>query len=219
MPRNLQRHFLNDMKILIASKNKGKIAELQRLLSAHITGESIELVSLDDVGFVGDIEENGSTFAENAMIKANAAASFSGLISVADDSGLEVNTLGGEPGIYSARYAGEEHDDSSNNEKLLSRLADKNDRSAAFVCCMACVFPKDFAEYGKDFTVFGKCEGEIIREYRGEGGFGYDPLFLVSAFGKTFAEMSADEKNAVSHRGKAVEILGRELCARIKNKK
>jgi XTP/dITP diphosphohydrolase len=152
------------------------------------------------------------------MIKANAAAAFSGLISVADDSGLEVNALGGEPGIYSARYAGEEHDDSANNEKLLSRLADKNDRSAAFVCCMACVFPKEFSEYGDDFTVFGKCEGEIIREYRGEGGFGYDPLFLVSAFGKTFAEMSADEKNAVSHRGKAVELLGRELCTRIKNK-
>ena len=210
---------MNDMKILIASKNKGKISELQKLLSGHISGEPIELLSLDDVGFVGDIEEDGTTFAQNAMIKAKAAAAFSGLISVADDSGLEVNALGGEPGIYSARYAGEQHDDAANNEKLLSRLADKNDRSAAFVCCMACVFPKDFAEYGDDFTVFGRCGGEIIDEYRGQGGFGYDPLFLVPEFGKTFAEMSAEEKNAVSHRGKAVELLGQELSARIKNKK
>ena len=203
------------MKILIASRNKGKISELQELLRAHLSGIDVELLSLDDVGFVGDIEENGSTFAENAMIKAKAAACFSGLVSVADDSGLEVYSLGGEPGIYSARYAGEQHDDEANNRKLLAKLADKNDRTGAFVCCMACVFPENESE---NFTVFGRCAGEIIHEYRGEGGFGYDPLFYVPELGKTFAEMSAQEKNAISHRGRAVELLGKELFARIKNK-
>ena len=193
------------MKIVLASRNKKKIAELQTLLSQYI--ENVEILSLDDVGIFGEIEENGETYRENALIKARVAAS-SGYIGLGDDSGLSVNALDGAPGIYSARYAGEHGDDRANNEKLLSELADKTDRSAKFVCTIGCVFP-DAPEKGHIFR--GETEGVIIDEYRGAGGFGYDPLFLYEPMGRTFAELSSEEKNAISHRGKAIELFAEFL--------
>ena len=193
------------MKIVLASRNKKKIAELQTLLGEYIEG--IEILSLDDVGIYGEIEENGSSFSENALIKARTAAT-SGYIGVGDDSGLEVTALGGAPGLYSARYAGEHGDDEANNKLLLKNLANKLDRSAAFVCVIACVFPED-VDNGYFFR--GETEGVIIDEYRGKGGFGYDPLFLYEPFGKTFAELTPEEKNSVSHRGKAIELFAKNF--------
>ena len=192
------------MKVVLASRNKHKIGELQALLSKHIP--EIEVLSLDDVGFEGDIVEDGRTFEDNAYIKARAAAS-TGYIGIGDDSGLSVRALGGEPGIYSARYAGEHGDDVANNALLLSRLSDKSDRYGEFVCTIACVFP----DGREDICVEGRTGGIIIDEYRGNGGFGYDPLFYYPPMGKTFAEMSAEEKNSISHRGKAIELLAKEL--------
>ncbi len=194
------------MKIVLASRNKKKKAELLTLLSEYI--EDIEVLSLDDVGIYDEIEEDGTTFQENAMIKAKAAAE-SGYIGVGDDSGLEVYALGGEPGVYSARYAGGHGDDDANNELLLSRMAGIEDRRARFVCAIACVFPNG----AEPIEVTGYVDGEILTEYRGDGGFGYDPLFYCPQYGKTTAELSADEKNAISHRGSAI----RALCEKLKN--
>lgn len=191
------------MKIVLASRNKHKIIEWQNTLSKFIDG--VEILSLDEVGVFGEIEENGNTFKENAKIKAEAAAK-SGYISVGEDSGLAVNALGGAPGVYSARYAGEHGDDNANNAKLLRELADKTDRSAKFVCTIACVDEKGETEY-----FVGETEGVIIDERRGDGGFGYDPLFLYEPMGKTFSEMSGEEKNSISHRGKAIELFAEYL--------
>ncbi len=193
------------MKIVLASKNKHKIGELQALLRQYIP--EIEILSLDDIGFKGEIEENGETFAENALIKARAAAA-SGYIGVGDDSGLTVRALGGAPGIYSARYAGEHGNDRANNERLLRELADKNDRYAEFVCTIACVPPDDL---DNGYLFRGTVEGRIVDEYRGDGGFGYDPIFYYEPKGKTLAQMSADEKNSISHRGKAIEAFAKKL--------
>ena len=165
------------------------------------------MLSLDDVGFEGDIVEDGESFEENALIKAKAAAS-TGYIGLGDDSGLSVRALGGEPGIYSARYAGEHGNDEANNRLLLERLSDKNDRHAEFVCVLACVFP-DNEE--RNIVCRGATEGIIIDEYRGDGGFGYDPLFLYEPFGKTYAQMSGEEKNSISHRGRAIMLLAEKL--------
>ena len=189
------------MKIVLASHNKKKIKELREILSAYIP--DVEILSLDDVGMTDEIEENGTTFAENAFVKAHAAAK-SGYIGVGDDSGLEVYALDRAPGIYSARYAGGHGDDAANNRLLLANLADQQDRSGAFVCCIACVFP-EAPDQGYFFE--GRTEGEILHEYRGEGGFGYDPLFYYPEMGKTFAQMTAEEKNSISHRGKAMQLL------------
>ena len=197
-----------NMKIVLASRNKKKKAELQTLLSQYIEG--IEILSLDDVGIYGEIEEDGVTFEENALIKAKAAAE-SGYIGVGDDSGLEVDALGGAPGVYSARYAGEHGDDEANNDLLLKNLEDKDDRSARFVCCIACVFPE---KYGYEpIVVRGYVEGEILKERHGDGGFGYDPLFYFPEFNKTLAEVTAEEKNKVSHRGNAIAAFAEKLKA------
>lgn len=193
------------MKIVLASRNKHKIGELETLLAKHIP--EIEVCSLDDIGFEGDVEENGETFEENAFAKAHAVAKL-GYIGVGDDSGLCVDALGGAPGVYSARYAGEHGDTAANNELLLKNLADKSDRSARFVCVIACVFPED-ADRG--YFVRGEVEGRMIDEYRGEGGFGYDPLFYYEPFGKTLAQMSAEEKNSISHRGRAIGLFAEKL--------
>ena len=194
------------MKIVLASRNKKKIGELRSILAQYIDG--LEILSLDDVGILGEIEEDGDTFRENALIKARVAAG-SGYIGVGDDSGLCVDALGGAPGVYSARYAGEHGDDEANNELLLSNLADKSDRAARFVCCIACVFPEN---YGYDpIVVQGTVEGEIIKERRGNGGFGYDPLFYVRSLGKTLAEATPEQKNGISHRGNAINELAKEL--------
>ena len=205
------------MKILIASRNKGKIKELHMLLKQYITDTELELLSLDDVGFAGEIEETGTTFEENALIKARAGAEFSGLITVADDSGLCVKALNDAPGVYSARWSGA--GDDANNEKLLSELKGVADRTAAYICCMTCVFPDGAILEGEPIVAMGAVVGEILCDYRGEGGFGYDPLFWYDEFGKTFAELSPEEKNAISHRGKAVAKLGTALQERIAAKK
>ena len=191
------------MKIVLASRNKHKIAELQALLGQHIP--EIEILSLDDVGFSEEIVEDGKDFFENAHIKARAAAS-TGYIGLGDDSGLAVRALDGAPGIYSARYAGEHGDDAANNALVLKNLEGVTDRSARFVCALACVFPT-----GEELCVLGTADGEMLSEYRGHGGFGYDPLFYFPPLGKTFGELSAEEKNKHSHRSNAIEKLAAAL--------
>lgn len=191
------------MELVLASRNRHKISEIGALLR-EILPEA-KVLSLDDVEIYGEIEENGATIEENALIKARVAAS-SGKIGIGDDTGLFVKALGGAPGLYSARYAGEHGDDAANNEKLLRELSDKADRSAYFACAIACVLPD-----GREFTVLGRADGEILESASGEGGFGYDPYFYYPPLDKTFADLSEDEKNAVSHRGEAVRALGEML--------
>lgn len=198
------------MKIVLASSNQKKIAELRAILSGMLEGENIEVITLKEAGIDTEIEENGSSFDENALIKANVAAS-TGMIGVADDSGLVVNALGGAPGIYSARYSGEHGNDKANNAKLLRELADKNDRSAYFACSIACAFP----DGSEPIVVQGKIDGEILHAERGEGGFGYDPLFWVESHGKTMAEMTPTEKNAISHRANALQKFSEEFKKRM----
>lgn len=195
------------MKIVVATKNAHKVKELSEMLSI----DGIELVTLSDMGFTGEIEENGSTFAENALIKARAARDLYQLPALADDSGLCVDALNGEPGIYSARYAsedGENASDKANVEKLLDKLKGipSGERTARFLCAIALVLPD-----GTEKTVTGACEGVITSEVRGNGGFGYDPVFYYVPYCKTFGEAAEEEKNAVSHRANAVRLIKKEL--------
>ena len=194
------------MKILLASHNKGKIAELQALLNGFAL--NAEVVSMSDIGFNDDIIEDGNTFEENALIKARVGALL-GYITVADDSGLMVDALDGAPGVYSARFAGEECDNEKNNQKLLAELSGlaSEKRTAKFVSVVACVFPD-----GKENIIArGECPGVILTEYKGSGGFGYDPLFYYPPMDKTYAEMTADEKNSISHRGMAMRKFAEEF--------
>ena len=191
------------MKILIATHNKHKLSEMARILEPM----GYEVVTDTDLGFVlTEAEENGSTFLENARIKADSGCKESGIPCIADDSGLCVDALGGEPGVFSARYSGEHGDDKANNEKLLFNLKDVPDekRTARFMCSICVSFPD-----GSEITAEGACEGKIGYEYRGNNGFGYDPLFMVGD--KSFAELSAEEKDAVSHRGNALKKLEKLL--------
>ncbi len=194
------------MRIVLASNNQKKKSELLTLLSQYI--KDIEVLSLSEVGIFDDIVEDGDTFEENALIKAKAAASL-GYIGVGDDSGLEVDALGGAPGVYSARYSGEHGNDEANNALLLKNLQGKEDRSARFVCCIACVFPEKYDL--EPIVVKGYIEGEIIDESRGNGGFGYDPYFFYPPLNKTLAELTPEEKNSVSHRGNAIRKLAEKL--------
>lgn len=194
------------MKIVFASGNRHKIEEFGAILKKYIP--DIELVSMKDVGIFDDIVEDGDTFEENAMIKAKAVAKY-GYIGVADDSGLTVDALGGAPGIYSARYAGEHGNDKKNNLKLLADMQGIENRNGAFVCTIACAFPENLPS--KDFCVRGECQGVILNEERGEGGFGYDPLFFVEKCNKTYAELSADEKNQISHRAVATKLFAEKF--------
>lgn len=189
------------MKIVLASRNAHKIAELRELL-ARLTGRDFELLSLDDIGYTGEIVEDGSTFEENARIKASVPASM-GYIGIADDSGLSVDALGGAPGIHSARYAGEPCDNEKNNQKLLEALSGlpENERGAKFVSVIVAAAPN-----GNAITVRAECPGIILDSPRGNGGFGYDPLFYYPPLGKTFAELG-EEKNAVSHRARAMKAF------------
>lgn len=197
----------NKMTIVFASGNKHKIEEFAAILKRYIP--SIEILSMKDVGIFDDIVEDGTTFEENAMIKARTVAKY-GYIGVADDSGLAVDALLGAPGIYSARYAGEHGNDKANNLKLLAEMADKRERGGAFVCAIACAFPENM-DYS-DFCVRGECKGSLLYEERGNGGFGYDPLFYVEEYKKSFGELSSDEKNQISHRAVATELFVKKLC-------
>jgi len=198
-----------DMKIIVASNNKHKIAELDSFLKKYCP--DAELLSLADIGFTGEIVEDGETFEENAMIKARAVW-HEGCITVADDSGLSVDALGGAPGIYSARYAGDKCDYKKNNEKLLRELSGLfgEQRRAKFVSVIACILPD-----GREILSRGECPGEILTEYRGDNGFGYDPLFYYAPLGKSFAEMSADEKNSVSHRARSMAAFAEKFSKEV----
>lgn len=184
-------------KFVLASRNKKKIQELRVLLTEQL-GSNVEVLSLDDIGYYDDIIETGETFEENAITKASVPAKL-GYIGIADDSGLCVSALNEAPGVYSARYSG--GDDEDNNDLLLKELENKTDRSAKYVCVMACVFPN----HQNDFTVRGECHGEILKERHGTAGFGYDPLFYYQPFDKTFAEIDLAKKNEVSHRSIAIK--------------
>ena len=200
------------MKILLATRNKNKAREVAAILSEYRDrlGE-IELLTLDDVGITEDVVENGSTFEENALLKARAGAK-SGYITLADDSGIEVDALNGAPGIYSARFAGGHGDDKANNELLLKKLegVPREKRTARYAVAIACVLPN-----GEKFTVRGTTEGLILNAYDGEGGFGYDPLFWSTDLQKSFGRATPEEKNGVSHRGRAVRLAANELIRRL----
>lgn len=183
-------------KVILATNNKGKIRELSSLIS----GESWEFTTPAAEGIELDVEETGRTFEENAVLKAKSYAKASNLPTVADDSGLEVDALNGDPGVFSARYAGPDISDEKRNEFLLSNLTNVpwEKRTARFRCVIAIAFPEDRLILCK-----GECSGIIAFEPKGENGFGYDPIFYLSEFDKTMAEISLDEKNKISHRAKA----------------
>lgn len=199
------------MKIVLASRNRHKIAELETMLREYLP--EVELLSLDEVGITEEIEENGSTFEENALIKAKAAAK-SGYIGIGDDSGLTVEALGGAPGIYSARYAGGHGNDEANRKLLLHNLAGVTDRRAAFVCAIACVFP----DGGEPIVVTGRCDGKILYREEGNGGFGYDSLFCYEEYDHSFAAVTQEQKDAVSHRARAIRKFAEVFASRIGNK-
>ncbi|MDE0291251.1 MAG: XTP/dITP diphosphatase [Candidatus Dadabacteria bacterium] len=184
--------------IVIATRNKGKLGEFRSILADGYD----EILSLADFDEVPDIKETGLSFRENAFIKAKTTSDFLGMDAIGDDSGLVVDALGGAPGIYSARYAGEGSSDNENNEKLLYALKGEKNRNARFVCCIALVLAGGTQEFFE-----GECHGEIIQEKRGQSGFGYDPVFYVSQYGKTMAELGPDIKNRISHRAIASEKL------------
>jgi XTP/dITP diphosphohydrolase len=182
-------------RLLIATRNPGKLAELRRLVGRRLR---LELVAMP--AGAPEVEETGSTFVENARLKAGTIAAWSGEWTLADDSGLEVDALGGAPGVHSSRYAGADASDAERIAKLLEALRDvpRERRTARFRCVIAFAAPD-----GRTWTVEGACEGVIVSEPRGENGFGYDPVFLLPELGRTMAELTAEEKNRVSHRGRA----------------
>ncbi|MCH5276016.1 MAG: XTP/dITP diphosphatase [Lachnospiraceae bacterium] len=193
-------------RIVFATGNAGKLREIKEILGDM----ELEIISMKDAGIQADIEENGSTYEENALIKARAVAACAEKddIVMADDSGLEIDYLNCEPGIYSARYLGEDTSYQIKNQNLIERLAGVPDekRTARFVCAIAAVLPD-----GRELTSRGIIEGRIGYEEKGNGGFGYDPIFQVPELGKSTAELSEDEKNAVSHRGRALRAMKEEL--------
>lgn len=188
------------MKWVVATDNKGKIAEFRAIFH----GDGIELITKSEAGFYDEIEENGSTFEENALIKARAGAGATGLPTISDDSGLTVDALGGKPGICSARYAEPGH----RKERVLREISEVPDgeRGAAFYCAIACVIPGVI-----EFTVSGECRGYLTRECHGTNGFGYDPIFYIPEYGKTFGELPPEVKNKISHRAIALAKLREKL--------
>lgn len=200
--------------IIFATGNQGKMREIRQILAGmKIHGEDVEIISMKEAGIETDIVEDGKTFVENAVIKARAVARMApDAIVLSDDSGLEIDYLNGEPGIYSARYLGEDTSYSVKNADLLKRLEGVPDeeRTARFVCAIAAVFPD-----GSILTARETVEGRIDYEAKGENGFGYDPIFLVPEFGRTTAELSEDEKNKISHRGKALRAIRASMEAEL----
>lgn len=192
------------MRIIFATGNEGKMREIRMILSDL----GLEILSMKEAGVFAEVEENGETFEENAVIKAKAIAALCDDIVLADDSGLEIDALNKEPGVYSARYMGEDTSYHIKNANLIERLTGvpEEERSARFVCAIAAVLPD-----GRTFTTYGTIEGRIGHEERGENGFGYDPIFMLPEYGKSTAELSPELKNELSHRGKALRLLKEKL--------
>ena len=188
--------------LVLATRNRGKTREIRRLLKDF----PVEIRDLEDFGPIPPVEEDGMNFDENAYKKASFTAKVLGLPALADDSGLEVDALGGDPGVHSARYAGPGASDEENNARLLREMEDKTNRAAAFICVISIAVPSGLA-----LTYEARCEGLIAEDPAGKGGFGYDPVFYYPPLNRTFAQLSAEEKNRVSHRGKALAELKEEF--------
>ena len=195
------------MKFVLATNNPKKLKEMAEILGAL----GVEVVSPKELGIHIEVEETGTTFAENAMLKAKAICEAANLPAIADDSGLCVDALNGGPGVYSARYGGEGLDDVQRYQLLLANMRGQTTRAAYFACSIACAFPD-----GKELTVEGKCHGTIAFAPMGEGGFGYDPVFFVPEKAKTFGQLTAEEKSEISHRGKALAIFAEKLATYLK---
>jgi XTP/dITP diphosphohydrolase len=196
-------------QLLLATRNRGKLAELQRILDRALGGHQIELVGLDDVPAYRELPETGLSFAENALLKAREGVRRTGLPTVADDSGLAVDAMNGMPGVFSARWAGRHGDDQANVRLLLDQLDDVPDehRQAAFICVAALVLPG-----GTEHLVEERQVGTLVRQPSGSGGFGYDPIFVGEGQTHTNAELSPEEKDAISHRGKAFRALAKVIA-------
>ena len=201
-------------KLLLATANPKKLVELQRILDQSLGRSRVTLVGLGDFEGYPDVPETGLTFGENALIKAREGAKRTGLPTVADDSGLAVDALSGMPGVFSARWSGRHGDDAANLDLVLAQISDVGDeqRGGAFVCAAALVLPN-----GREHLVEGKQRGTILRARRGEGGFGYDPVFLGAGQTQTNAELSPAEKDAISHRGKAFRELAKVAAKELPN--
>ena len=191
------------MKVVLASKNRHKLVEMRDILSA----QGVEVVLESDVGIDVDVEETGTTFEENSLLKAKAVMEASGLPAIADDSGLAVDALGGAPGVYSARYGGEELDDAGRYRLLLENMRGQLDRRCKFVSVITLCMPN-----GDVISARGECPGTLAYAPQGENGFGYDPVFFVPGKKKTFAQLTAEEKNAISHRGNALKLFQQKLA-------
>ena len=196
------------MRYLLATRNAKKLQELRRILDEALGDGVVELVGLADVPEYAEAPETGLTFEENALLKAREAAQHTGLPSVADDSGIAVDALNGMPGVFSARWSGKHGDDLANLRLLLAQVGDVPDQhlGAAFVCAAAIVWPD-----GREHVAHGEMRGRLVREPRGDGGFGYDPIFVADGHDRTNAELTAAEKDAISHRGKAFRALATHL--------
>lgn len=199
-------------RVLLATRNAKKLAELQRILDASLGEHAIDLVGLDDVEAYREVPETGLTFRDNALLKAKEGALRTGLPTVADDSGLAVDALAGMPGVFSARWSGRHGDDKANLDLLLAQISDVPDegRGAAFVCVAALALPD-----GRVFTVDGRMPGRLTREPVGIGGFGYDPIFVATGQTRTNAELDPAEKDAISHRGEAFRALARIIATEL----
>ena len=194
------------MKLLIATHNAHKLQEIRAIL----TLPDLEIIGMDSFPEVAEVVEDGETFEANAIKKATEVANATGLLTMADDSGLEVDALNGDPGIYSARYAGEPFDDAANNRKLLAELDGVTNRASRFRCVIAIVEPN-----GDPQTVDGRCEGKIGFELEGKNGFGYDPLFTPDGYDKTFAQLGESIKNSISHRAVALNAIKKQLIGMV----
>lgn len=192
------------MKFVLASKNEKKLEEMRSILSEL----GVEVLSEAQAGVDVTVEETGTTFEENALLKAGAVMKASGLPAIADDSGLCVDALGGAPGVYSARYGGEDMDDAARCRLVLENIRGQLSRACGFVCAVCCAFPN-----GETLTAKGECRGTLAYAPQGENGFGYDPVFFLPEKKKTFAQLTAEEKSQVSHRGKALRAFAKALRA------
>ena len=190
------------MKLIIASGNQGKIREIRAILGSFFE----EVVSIKEAGIDHETVEDGNTFLENAYKKAREIAEISGCAALADDSGICVDALGGEPGIYSARFCGHHGDDEANNRLLVEKLKGEKNRKAHYTCAISLVYPDGTEKHSEGYLY-----GEIIDTPKGSGGFGYDPYFFLPEYGKTAAEITAEEKNKISHRAKALQNLLKQL--------